>query len=177
MAIKTFHSNNKFQLVPWKRAGVNCSWMQWLWLSWDTLVKFRDWLISESNLTLRRIWINWEQRDFGLLTLFEVWRPLFGQRPRRGRWPMASPHREIFSVFVSVRPSVRPPPGASHLALGPCQLASGPSQLALRPSPLALRPSQLAPRLTQLDLRPFQRCSFLRGSLSLIWGPLSWFLG
>ena len=23
-----------------------------------------------------------------------------GQRPRRGRWPMASPHREIFSVFL-----------------------------------------------------------------------------
>ena len=23
-----------------------------------------------------------------------------GQRPRRGRWPMASPHREIFSIFL-----------------------------------------------------------------------------
>ena len=24
----------------------------------------------------------------------------FGQRPRRGRWPMASPHRGVFSVFL-----------------------------------------------------------------------------
>ena len=66
---------------------------------------------------------------------------------------------------------LRPPPGASHLALGPSKLALRPSQLALRPSQLslrsshlALRPPQLAPRLTLLDPRPSQHGSFLRGS-------------
>ena len=70
----------------------------------------------------------------------------------------------IFFIF-------RPPPRASHLALGPSKLALRPSQLALRPSQLALRPPQLAPRLTLLDPRPSQRCSFLRGSHSLFGDP------
>ncbi len=65
------------------------------------------------------------------------------------------------------------PPGASRLTLRPCHLPLRPSQLALRPFQLALRLSQLAPRLTVLDLRPSQRCSFLRvrGSPSLLRGP------
>ena len=74
----------------------------------------------------------------------------------------------FFSLSLSLRP---PPPGASHLALGPSKLAQRHFQLALRPSQLVLRLSQLALRLTLLDPRPYQGCSFLRGSHSLFGDP------
>ena len=52
--------------------------------------------------------------------------PPFGQRPRRG-CPMASPHRGIFSVFVSVCPSVcpSPPAGSETLPAGSEVLPAG----------------------------------------------------
>ena len=75
---------------------------------------------------------------------------LFGQRPRRGRSPVVSPHMEKGSIFFLFPSFSFSPP------LEPSQLAQRPFQLALRPSQLALRPP-----------------SWLQGSPCLIRGPPS----
>ena len=57
-----------------------------------------------------------------------------GQRPRRGRWPMASPHRGIFSVFLV------------FLVFVPVGRASKPAGRVSEPAGRASEPARRAPK-------------------------------
>ena len=80
----------------------------------------------------------------------------FGQRPRRERFAMVSPHmgkRSVFFFFFSVRPSQLGGP-SSWLHLSATQLPLGPSMFPLMSSQLLPRPSQLPQKPSMLPQRP-----------------------